>query len=218
MQLEFLGILGSDNQPLPHSFVRQDGETSHLAIFLPGYAYGPDRPALHYPVRLLTELGADALILKKIYASVPGFASLPENERIRMIVADALSACTAGLARREYSRITLVGKSLGTIAMARLLKLLPELQDAECIWLTPILQHERSRAIILEKKPRSLFVIGTADQYYDPEILQELEQGTNGRSLVLPDAHHGLEVADSTRRSIAHMDTMIASIQDFLAE
>ncbi len=216
MTLEKLSVLGCDNQPFPNSFIRQGFETNHLAIFFPGFAYGHQLPALHYPARLLADYGADVLRLERLYATTAGFSELPENERIRTIIGDALSACKAGLAQRSYQRITLVGKSLGTMAIARLLKLEPELHNAHCIWLTPLIKHDKTREAIIEKRPRSLFVIGTADDHYDPEILSQLEEATEGTSLIIQGANHGLEIPGNVQKSIKGMEELVLNITQFL--
>lgn len=214
--LHTLPIIGHDNNPFPHSFIRQDRETEHLAILIPGFAYGQESPALYYPARLLSDMGADVLRLERLYAEFPGFGDLAESERARVIVADALSACEAGLKQRSYRRITLIGKSIGTLAMARLLTLMPALKGADCIWLTPLLENERMRRSILEHRPRSLFVIGTEDRFYNPELLSEVERGTEGRSLVIEEADHSLEISKSVTASIEVMSSLIREISAFL--
>lgn len=211
-----LVITGHDDRPFPNSFIRQDDATDHLAILIPGYAYGQDLPALYYPARVLSDMGADVLRLERLYSDVPDFKDLPESERARIIVADALSACETGLRQREYRRVTLVGKSIGTLSMARLLKLIPQLETADCIWLTPLLRNERMRQSILDKRPRSLFVIGTADDFYDADLLRELEEGTGGTSVVIEGANHGLEIPDSVIGSIDGMRRIVEAIEAFL--
>lgn len=213
-----LPIVGHDNLPLPHSFIRQRQETSHLAVFFPGFAYGQDNPALYYPARLLSDLGADILRLERLYANFPGFQDLSESERARAVVADALSACETGLKQREYRRITFVGKSIGTLAVARLLTLMPQLRDADCIWLTPLLENERLRRSIVQNRPRSLFVVGTADHCYNPELLREVEAATGGRSVVIDGADHSLEVPASVTDSIKGMAHIVEEISVFLSE
>lgn len=213
-----LSIVGHDNAPLPHSFIRHERDTSHLAVFFPGLAYGPERPALYYPARLLGEMGADLLRLERLYQDFPGFADMTEGERARVMVTDALSACETALRHREYRRITLVGKSIGTLAMARLLKLMPALRQADCVWLTPILANERLRRMLAEVRPRSLFVIGTADRFYDAGLLQEVEEKTEGRSVVVEGGDHSLEIPGSVAASIRGMEAIIQEISAFLED
>src|SRR5665648_148706 len=41
------------------------------------------------------------------------------------------------------------------------------LEQVRCVWVTPLLRDDRLRAQIKQAKPRSLFVVGTADGHYD---------------------------------------------------
>jgi hypothetical protein len=45
----------------------------------------------------------------------------PQNEQAKWISGDVFAICNAALSYRSYPKITLVGKSLGTIAMGHLL-------------------------------------------------------------------------------------------------
>ncbi len=45
-----------------------------------------------------------------------------------------------------------------------------------------IMNVERLRSRIEQFHPRSLFVVGTGDKYYIPEVLQRLETATNGNA------------------------------------
>ena len=56
-----LPIAGYRDLPVPNTFVRQPGETDHLALVFPGYSYPCEMPALYYPVSLLLSLGADVV-------------------------------------------------------------------------------------------------------------------------------------------------------------
>ena len=216
MTLEHLHIIGHNNESVPNRFIKQAGGSKHLAMFFPGFAYGTDLPALYYPARLFSDLGVDVLLLDKLYSEIPNFRDLPEPERARMIVTDGLAMCEAGLAQQEYQQITLVGKSLGTLTMARLLKLDPRLAQATCVWLTPLLKHDRLRNLIVEKRPHSLFVIGSADDHYDRELLSDLQETIGGESIVLEEAGHSLEIPGKLIGSMQQMVVMVEKIEAFI--
>ena len=218
MRLEHLSIIGHNNDPVPNRFIKQAGESKHLALFFPGFAYSNDLPALYYPARLLSDLGSDVLLVDKLYSETLNFRDLSESEQARMIVTDGLAACEAGLAQGEYEEITLVGKSLGTLTIARLLKLDPRLTEATCIWLTPLIKHERLRNLIIEKKPRSLFAIGSADDHYDSDLLAELQETTEGESVVLYGAGHSLEIPGKLIESMQQMVVMVEKIEEFIGK
>ena len=211
-----LDITGYQDRPLPNTFVRQEGESAHLAILYPGYHYRATMPALYYPERLLAACGADVLRVETAYDQVPGYRSLPEARRRAWFEADTEAARDAGLAQRDYTRVTLVGKSIGTLALGHLLAAggLPE--NVDTVWLTPLLRMGALRAAIIEARPRSLFVIGTADGEYRADTLAEVEQATGGRSVVLASADHSLEIAGDVPASLAAMQRVVEELAAFL--
>jgi hypothetical protein len=216
MELGSLHIVGYNNQPVPNTFIIQPKLTRHLGIILPGYRYSPEMAPLYYAGRILLEQGADLLRVEYAYYRTD-FLEQTETEQDRWIAGDVFAACDAGLAHRTYEKITVVGKSIGTIAMGHLLSD-PRFQHATCIWLTPLLTVESLRARIEEIHPRSLFVIGTADKFYIPEVLHHLETVTNGQVAVIEGANHALEIPDSIKNSITVLEQIVQTLQQFLIE
>ena len=215
IRLDTLAITGHNNQQLPNRFVRQEEETDHLTILFPGFAYGTDLPLLYYPARLLGDMGAEVLMIDRLYSDVAGFRDLSEPERARMIITDGLAASEAALQQRDYKQITLISKSIGTLTMARLLRLEPRFANADCIWLTPLLKHPKLREMICEKKPRSLFIIGSADEHYDAGYLKEVQEATSGETLLIDGAGHSLEIPGKIIESVQQMERILERVRRF---
>jgi hypothetical protein len=74
------------------------------------------------------------------------------------------------------------------------------------------------RSRIEQVHPRSLFIFGTADDYYKPEILQHLVKVTNGRSVIIEGATHGLEVPGSISKSLQGLGRIVSGLQEFLGD
>jgi pimeloyl-ACP methyl ester carboxylesterase len=214
VNLSSLDVAGYKNQPVPNTFIAQPNRANHLGVILPGYHYSPDMPPLHYAGRLLLDQGADVLQIEYAYYRTD-FSKQPESEQDNWLSSDVFAACNAGLAQRAYEKITLVGKSLGTIAMGHLLAD-PRFPTAACVWLTPLLTVEWLRARIEQIHPRSFFVIGTADPFYKPEILSHLEQVTNGSSLVIEGANHALEIPGDISKSLTMLNQIVQAVDEFL--
>src|SRR5262245_25536830 len=121
-----LAVSGYRDEAVPNTFLRQDGATDHIAILLPGINYPCDLPLLYYPARQLTARGADVLRVEYTYNRRPDFAALSAADQAEWLRADTTAACRVGLAQRAYRQITLVGKSLGTLAMGQLLTTEPD--------------------------------------------------------------------------------------------
>jgi hypothetical protein len=198
--------------------MQQEQETRQLAIVLPGQGYTAHMPVLYYPTRLLVNRGADVLCVEYDYYRKPAFGKASGIERSQWLFADAAAALEAGLAQRAYEQIVLIGKSLGTLAMGHLITTDARLAQASCIWLTPLVRDETLRQQIAQAKPRSLFVIGTADSHYDAAGFAEVVEATQGQSLVIKDANHGLEVVGSVSESLCALEQVLQAVEVFLAD
>lgn len=214
--LSSLDIAGYRNEPVPNTFIAQPGASNHLGIVLPGYRYPVEMAPLHYAGRALLDQGADLLQIEYAYYRTD-FLKQPASEQDQWLSSDVLAACKVGLSYRSYEKITLVGKSMGTLAMGRLLAD-SHFQKAACIWLTPLLTVDWLCARIQQIHPRSLFVIGTADKFYRPEVLSRLQQVTNGPGLVIEGADHTLEIPGDIKRSLLVLNEIVDTIQQFLSE
>lgn len=212
-----LQIRDHNHQPLPNTFLKQDWNADHLVLVFPGLNYSADLPAVYYPTQLLADHGFDVLRVEYRYGVDPSFEAASGDERSRRIRVDALAAGRAGLEQRQYNQVTLVGKSIGTLAMGHLLEE-KAFQQADCIWLTPILSNAQLRSQIQRARPRSLFVIGTEDQFYDEARLSELEISTHGKSVVIPKADHSLEIRGKTLDSLRAMEDVLSALEAFVNE
>ena len=214
VSLSSLDLVGYKNLPVPNTFITQPEPTRHLGIILPGYRYSVEMAPLYYAARILLDQGADVLRVEYAYYRTD-FLKQPENEQDRWLSRDVFAACDAGLSYRPYQKITLVGKSLGTIAMGHLLED-SRFQEAACVWQTPLLTLKWLCARIEKVHPRSLFMIGTADRFYSPDILKHLELVTGGDSVVIEGANHGFEIPGDIPKSLAALNQMVQALQEFL--
>ena len=213
---DVLEITGYCGLPVPNSIVRNGPDAARLAVIFPGLRYNTSMPGCYYPALAMLARGADVLNVEYDYAN-PGFQELPDREQSRWIAADATAAIRAALAAGKYEKITLIGKSPGTIALTHLLAAEPALSKADFIWLTPILRDENIRRAMMTRRHHGLFVIGTADGLYDESLLAEVVQSTGGESLVLPGVDHGLEIPGDVPGSIRAMETIVRAIDRFVA-
>jgi predicted alpha/beta-hydrolase family hydrolase len=213
-----LAIVGYHDEPVPNRFIRHEGDADHLAILLPGFGYTSDMPLFYYAENLLTERGADLLRVEYAYNRRPEFAGLPRDERLRWLIADAVAAYRTGLAQRPYRQLTLVGKSLGTLAMAHLLMVeaLPP-GRVRAVWLTPLLGEERVRTQITHWSGPSLFVIGTDDPHYRAQWLDDLGNAGQNEAVVIDRADHGLDVPGDAVASAEAVLRVVRALSAFLA-
>lgn len=211
-----LEIRGYNNADVSNTFWRQAGGTQHLAIVLPGYGYSADMPVLYYPGHLLTSRGADMLQVQYSYSKDPLYQGQDAGGQAAWLYADTMAACFAALSQGNYQRVTLIGKSLGTIAMAHLLGDKPEFAVAECIWLTPVLDDALTYDRLLKGGERGLVIIGTDDPYYTPDKVAALQGRANLSVQTYDHANHSLELPGDIPGSIRILEQFIAQIDQFL--
>ncbi len=205
-----LAVVGTGGAPVPHKFLRQAAPTGDLALVLPGSGYTADMPLLHYPARLLLEAGADLLALEYAY----GGLAAPERER--RLAADVGAACRAALAQRPYEWVTLLGKSLGTIAMAGLFAAGIVPPEARAIWLTPVLGDDHVWAAMQRTRPPAVVAIGTADPFYDAGRLAAVRATAGVEAVVVDGADHGLELPGDVLGSLAALERVVRAVQRLL--
>lgn len=218
MQMTALDIAGYRGEAVPNRFFRQDAESDRLAIILPGYGQSADTPLLYFTTSHFLDLRADILLVDYRYSQRADYQRMDAEGRQRRLIADTTAAGHAARAERQYRHITLIGKSLGTRAMAHLLVTEESLRDADTIWFTPVWEEGPIHTTLLAAKQRALVVIGTADPHYDPQIADEIRRGINGELLVVADAEHGLEIEGDMIRSIQALEAAMRAVIRFAAD
>ncbi len=216
MQTTSLAIRGYRDAPVPNQFHRQEAAATHLALMLPGFGYTCDMPLLFFTTSHLIDHGADILQVEYAYSRSADYRALDVDERHRWLLADVQAAWQVAQRQRSYQRYTIIGKSLGTRAMAHLLMTEPLLQQAHTIWVTPVWQEPLVGAALRQSTQPALVVIGTADPYYDPALVAELQAREQCTVVVVPDAEHGLEIVGDAVRSIQALAIAIQAVQAFV--
>ena len=208
-----LEITGYGDQPVSNRFYRQDRAATRLGMVFPGLGYNCDMPLLYYLTKLLLARGADVLQLRPDYNTLE-FQSLPGEERARRAGADAKAALRAGLVQRDYSQIVLVGKSIGTLALAHLVSTEARLANAVTVWLTPVFRGRRVVEAAMQLKGPALFVAGTADNIFDAEAMSKVREATGADVLIVEGADHSMEIPGDPLRSLGVLDQVVRAIAD----
>jgi len=212
---ESFHINGSGIRPVRCSVLEHGEASSQLAVVFPGFQHSADRPDLHYIQRRLFQAGADVLRVEWQYW-LPEYENLTASEQDACILADARAAIDAAFERRGDTELTLVGKSLGTVAMAQLLDD-PRCAGARCIWETPLLDLTQLVDAIRRYRPQSLFVVDTADPHYEEAVLDELERITGGQSARIHGAGHDLEVDGDLEATLDGLHRILEAVGQFIA-
>jgi hypothetical protein len=211
--MEILEAKGFGGVPVPNTFVRQAAGADTLGILLPGVGYTCEMPLLYYSRHLLESRGCDVLAVEYDYRQLPEGTSL--DGMLDRLTEDSTAVIAAGLAQRDYRSTLLIGKSLGTIAMAHFRDLFGE-RDVRWCWLTPLLKRDDVLEQIKARGRDSLVVIGTADSHYDAGILAGLETNFGVTNVIVRDANHGIDIPGDIRRSLDGIRQVIAGLEQFL--
>lgn len=212
-----LDIKGYRDRIVPHQLYQQPGkQPQKLAILLPGFGYINDMPLLHYAREAAVEAGLDVLRIDYAYNHDPEWAQMPDAAQTEWLYADVDAVLKAARAHNAYTQIILIGKSLGTMAMAHLLEQSAQLPDSRWVWLTPVLTDPTLRRNIVRFHPRSLVMIGTADRYFDPAVLSELAQSGPVRTEIIENANHSLEIPGDIPGSIEALGRVVKAVQQFI--
>lgn len=214
--LEELTIIGHGNERLPNSLFKQETRTDHLAVVLPGLSYRCNEPLLWYPSRALVSLGADVLWVEYAYDKRQDWGAADDRERKNWLLEDAVAAMKAAMVD-QYERVTIVAKSLGTLALAHLLstKLVPN--EARSVWLTPVLSDTDLRGQLEATRAPSLLVIGSHDLYYDEVFVGQLRRNEAIETLVIEGGDHLLETRQGVVASIDVLKRVMEAVQRFVS-
>jgi len=216
LKITSLPINGYGGKSVPNRFFRQEGTANTLAVLFSGLNYSCDMPLLFYPLKLLLRRGAEVLQVRADY-TVTAYRSLPPGERDAWLAADAQAAVQAARqtahSQAAYERLVLVGKSIGTIALASLVSLEPQ---AVTIWLTPLLRNPLVTAAAEQNRGAALFVAGTADDLYDAAALKRIQAATQSEAELIEGGDHSLEIEGDFFASLRALEQVMRAVAGFL--
>ena len=193
------------------------GGGTELAIFLPGLTYRNDRAGLHYPQLMMRSRGVDVMAVDYMYDSNAAFQSLPETEQLEWIGSDGRAILQAALDRRNYERLTVIGKSLGTIAMGWAIPRCALPARTRLVWLTPAVVDTGLEERMNTSHQPSLIVIGTLDPGYSRDFVDR-QRGLGRTVLVLEGVDHGLECSGDAIASSIAITTLLQELARWLDE
>jgi hypothetical protein len=181
----------------------------HLAVYFPGGALRGQDPfderLAWVTIRALEDAGAVVVPVR-----YDDDLLSPNKEAFEIGIRREL---TGALAFYEPDRVTIVGKSRGTHALALICDetfALPD--DMRMVWLTPVWKWEPSWQAARDNRIESLHVVGLADhQYHDPDRHRDVP----GETVEIPAADHRLEVAGDIFATLDAWRTMAEAIVRF---
>jgi len=217
MSVEYssLQISGFRDEPVPNELVRWQSGSNTLAVLLPGRRYTCDMPLFYYAERLLLDRGWDILRVQYDYRQANDATS--GDEQLERLAVDSRGAVNAGMADGTYRRVVLVGKSIGTIAMAQVLPAL-KAADTWSVWLTPLLKRPDVLECLMAEPSRSLVVIGSEDSQFDRVVIDALARDNGCAIVVIDGGEHSLDLEGDAAASAMSVVTAIHAMNRFLPD
>ncbi len=209
-----LSISGFDGKSVPNQFLKQDGRATGLAILLPGLGYTCDMPLFYYSELQFLVGGYDVLRVDYDYRHLRSTSSGLENIAERLF-ADVGAAMRLATQQRRYPAIAIVGKSLGTLAMAHLVGTGELSGDTTSVWMTPLLKEDVVFDALMNVAGPTGVVIGTEDHHYDDERLASLEARDNVTLITVAGGNHSLNAGKSAGESAQTLAGTIGQLDTF---
>ncbi|QFU17508.1 hypothetical protein [Microvirga thermotolerans] len=215
MPAEALTIVGHRSHPVPGALIRAPEKSRHLAVLFPGFGYRNTMPLLYYSRALLLARGADVLTVDYAYDTLPAFLEAQNEEKLAWIRSDASAVFDAVEALDRYERLTIIGKSAGTAAMALTVPGRAELASADLVWLTPGFNTPGMPEGMAQCRQRSIVFIGTADPHYKETHLAAA-RSRGAEVAVFEGLDHGLEKSGDIHGSITAMVHIMKRLDEWI--
>jgi predicted alpha/beta-fold hydrolase len=208
-------IKGYRDLPVSTTFMEAKTATSKLAVFFPGRGYTNQMPLLHFTSKLMHEKEFDVLLVNCDYGQNNDFVSSSESEQKLWITEDSRAVIKAILDTKSYQEIVLVGKSLGTYSLC---KVVPEisLPEVKLIWLTPTLRNAEVYEMLHTTSFQSLLIIGTDDPHYDAGKLETIQSNQNVQIELYEGANHSMEHEIDTTATGLILQDIIQKTTEFI--
>ncbi|WP_191557043.1 alpha/beta hydrolase [Metabacillus idriensis] len=213
MKIKTDSVTGFKDAIISYTILSNNSESKSLAIMFPGLGYTAQGPLFHYATGVYINKNVDVLHINYQYNSA-FYESFSNEELDEALKRDVRNVIDTVLSSHTYSNFYLIGKSLGTIALASELGR-TAFFDAKVIWLTPLLNREDVFGSMVKRKKRGLCIIGDKDPYYKKERFQELKKNPAIDSLLIPEANHSLEVEGDPAGSIDILKEVMTKIEAF---
>ena len=209
--------INNDNS-IPNTYFRQEKKSDHLSLILPGLNYTCDMPLLYYSTQVMLAAGADVVQVKYDYTQTERNQASSLRERFSQMKEDVTQIAQVALRQRDYQHLTLIGKSLGTLAIPYLLDADLPVKPQTVIFLTPILNELLPALNLIQQCAHTFYVIGTQDHYYDPDLITHFRTETPDNFLIIEGANHSLEIPGEIMQSLSQLKIIVERIDLFIKE
>lgn len=206
-------VAGYKEKPVDYLLFKQDKQSNSIAVMFPGRGYSAQAPLFHYSTGVFLNKGFDVLHVNYDYTSEES-NSMSLDEHITQITEDVKAVLDRVFENHSYENHTLIGKSIGTIALSSIVDR-EEFSQAKFVWLTPLLQLDIVFNKMNESLPSGLYIIGDKDPCYILERYEQICTKENMSCILIPGTEHSLNYAENPIESIDVLKSVITEISNF---
>jgi hypothetical protein len=188
-----------------------------IAILYPGYSYSLKSPVFAYLIDLLRIYKYHILGIDYRYNENNEFLTMSEDEKDEWIDKDSILIGNYVLENiKMYSKVMIIGKSLGTTIMMKQVKnnLIPK--KVNLVWLTPGTHYKEVYKTIYETENKSLLIYGNKDQFVDEKFIAKLKERSGLEIREINNAGHSFDTEEDVERSIKNLLEVIKAIKKFM--
>jgi hypothetical protein len=195
---------------IPFRLIEQKEGTDKLVIVLPGAGYSTQAPLLYYTTGIFYNKGFDVLHINYSF-SRQDLSSLDERE----LATDVQLVIDTAINGKKYSNLYIVAKSIGTKVLRCLLEH-KMFNDANLVWLTPLLQNDDVFHAMHNSENKGLCIFGEKDSHcFIVERFEKLKDNQNLVLKVVEGGNHSLELDEDPIISIDILKSVISDINEF---
>lgn len=209
-------VVRNEFYTIPYTWIRSDKPNKSICIMLPGLGYTTQRPLFHYATGLFLNHHVDVLQIHYQFAKNEKYKKLPYAEQEQWMYDDVRAVTDEVLKNTNYEQFFILGKSIGTISMAKAWSEKSFVQNACGIWLTPLVKIDEVYKAMLNSHRPSLCVLGDKDHHFNVERVSSLKNNPLVRTFVVPGADHSLEIGGEIFASIEALKEVMKQVEDFL--
>lgn len=181
-----------------------------LAVVLPGAGYSCKQPLLYFAIQVLLKKHFEVLTINNVYADDPKWSNLPTVESaLRVVEEDSIKLFSEISQKFSCGIHTLLGRSLGTYAIACLLEQ-HLISPKQIVWQSPSLNGKWE--IIRSCGIMGFGIVGTADERYE-SVKPHLPE----HKLIVNNADHGMEIPNDPVQSIEILKRVTLATEEWLA-
>ncbi|MFF2529394.1 alpha/beta family hydrolase [Brevibacillus sp. NPDC058079] len=212
-------VIVRDGKEMTYTHIQANQTPSRsVCFFFPGASYSFDRPYLYYSTMLLLSKQIDLVHVHAEYGrDNTDFWNSSFAKRSAWISEEMQTVVSHVLDVHAYERVFFLGKSLGTVPITCGLLKESRFVRSSAILLTPLLTEDVFHTELLTLTQQVFLVSGTADHYYNQEVVDQLATSKPNIQLHLPqNAKHSLDVDLYVDDSLQVLQSVMGELACFL--